>query len=138
MASYAQVRRALKSMDTESMKQIAKKSGASIVTLRRWKNDDGSTSPREAIVKSVASAINGAISRESEDKAEKFKRLANDRVNRAIDRIRIIGHLGNPYAYVYTEEEVEKITDALLTAVADMREKFSTESEDSDSASFKL
>ena len=48
-----------------------------------------------------------------EDKQEKFTRLANQRVNKAMDQLRLVGNLGNRAAYDYTEEDAKKIVKAL-------------------------
>ena len=58
-----------------------------------------------------------------ESKADKFKRLANNRVNNALKVIKNIGQLSAP-AYEYTPEQVEKIFGALQAALDDAKEKF--------------
>lgn len=59
-----------------------------------------------------------------ETKADAFKRLANSRVNAALDRIRLIGNLSNRSSYDYGPEQIDKITLTLHTAVDDMLSKF--------------
>lgn len=59
-----------------------------------------------------------------ETKADAFTRLAIPRVTIAIDRIRLIGNLANKANYEYTDEQIEKIENALIGAIADMRTKF--------------
>jgi hypothetical protein len=49
-----------------------------------------------------------------ETKEEKFIRLAQKRVTRALRDIRLIGNLGS---YPHTGEQAAKITSALVTAV---------------------
>ena len=44
-----------------------------------------------------------------ESKEEKFKRLANARVNNAIKQLELIGNLSNSASYDYTDDEVRKI-----------------------------
>lgn len=46
-------------------------------------------------------------------KREKFVELAESRTVNAIKAIRVIGKLGNPNAYDYSEADVKKITAAL-------------------------
>ena len=58
-----------------------------------------------------------------ETKEEKFKRLAETRVNKALDKIRLIGNLASPQ-YVFNPEQIERIITALQTAVSDVEEKF--------------
>jgi hypothetical protein len=43
------------------------------------------------------------------DKREKFVKLAEQRVNRALREIRLIGNLSNKAAYSSTEDDVKKI-----------------------------
>jgi ABC-type Fe3+-hydroxamate transport system substrate-binding protein len=47
------------------------------------------------------------------EKREKFVRLAEQRVNRAMREIRLIGNLSNRAAYESTDEDVKKIFRAL-------------------------
>ena len=49
----------------------------------------------------------------SETKAEKFKRLAEARVNKTIKQIRLITNLSNTSHYSWTEEDAEKIYKTL-------------------------
>ena len=58
-----------------------------------------------------------------ESKEEKFKRLAEKRVNAALDKIRLIGNLAGPQ-YTFTPEKIETIIAALKSAVAEVEEKF--------------
>lgn len=58
-----------------------------------------------------------------ETKSAKFRRLAESRVNNAIEKIRLVGNLANPQ-YEYTADEVNKIIAALQTAIAETEEKF--------------
>jgi hypothetical protein len=62
----------------------------------------------------------------SETKREAFTRLAERRTNSALDRIRVIGNLSNPYAYEYTEEDVRLIFAALEQELKATRAKFQT------------
>jgi hypothetical protein len=55
---------------------------------------------------------------------DKFVRLANARVNKALNAIRLIGNLSNRSNYSYTEDDVEKIFRALSTALKDCKGKF--------------
>ena len=47
------------------------------------------------------------------EKREKFKKLAESRTSNAIRAIRVIGKLGNKSHYDYTEQDVKKIVTAL-------------------------
>lgn len=57
------------------------------------------------------------------DKRGKFVELAERRTVNAIRSIRVIGKLGNPFAYDYDEGDVKKIINALNKEVEDLRLK---------------
>ena len=59
----------------------------------------------------------------SESKEARFKRLAEKRVNVALQKISLIGNLASPN-YSYTPEQVEKIIVALTASIAEVEEKF--------------
>lgn len=52
-----------------------------------------------------------------ENKSEKFNRLAIQRVNSAINQIRLIGNLGNKNIYSFDDNDRKKIIKALNNAV---------------------
>jgi hypothetical protein len=58
------------------------------------------------------------------EKRNKFVKLAEARVNRAIQDIRLIGNLSNKSAYEFDEEDVKKIFRALQKAAEAARQKF--------------
>jgi hypothetical protein len=58
-----------------------------------------------------------------ESKEDKFKRLAESRVNNAIAKIGLIGNLAGPN-YAYTADQAEKIVNGLKAAVEDVEKKF--------------
>ena len=72
----------------------------------------------------------------SESKQDKFKRLAEARVNRALKDIRSIGNLANRANYEYSDEQVGKIVRALKAEVAALQARFKNES--GSDARFKL
>jgi len=57
-----------------------------------------------------------------------FLRLANARVNRAIEGIRLVGNLSNRSNYAYTEEDLDAIFAALNGAVRTCRKRFDASS----------
>ncbi len=59
------------------------------------------------------------------DKRAKFVELANQRVNRALDQMRLIGNLANKGSYDYTEDDAKKIVRSLKTAVDNIQSRFS-------------
>ncbi len=60
----------------------------------------------------------------TESKRDAFQRLAERRTNSALDRIRIIGNLSNPYAYEYADDDVRAIFAALEQELKATRAKF--------------
>lgn len=62
---------------------------------------------------------------------EKFIRLANKRVNRAIKVLQLIGNLSSRSNYDYTEEDVRKIFDALKSELQSCEQRFQAGSKES-------
>ncbi len=58
-----------------------------------------------------------------ESREDKFKRLAEKRVNVALDKIRIVGNLASPQ-YSFVPEQIEKIIMVLQSAVTEIEGKF--------------
>lgn len=61
------------------------------------------------------------------DKRAKFVELAENRVNRAIKDLRLIGNLSNRSAYAFTEEDTRKIFRALQKELDTAKGRFSRE-----------
>lgn len=57
-------------------------------------------------------------------KREAFARLAEQRTNAVLDRIRLLGNLSNPYAYNYSEEDVRLMFMAIDRELKSARAKF--------------
>ena len=57
----------------------------------------------------------------------KFKKLAENRVNNAIKYIRLVGNLSNKSNYQYTDEQVKRIFQELNTEVDSALQKFKAE-----------
>jgi hypothetical protein len=70
-------------------------------------------------------------------KRENFVRLAEQRVNRALREIRLIGNLSNRSAYASTEEDVKKIFRALQKELDVARARFG-DGDGASNTSFKL
>lgn len=66
------------------------------------------------------------------DRRAKFVQLANQRVTKALDQIRLVGNLSNRAAYDYTEEDVRKIVKALQKAVDTAKGRFAENGSSSD------
>ena len=58
------------------------------------------------------------------DPRAKFVELANARVSRAINDIRLVGNLSNRKNYEYTDDEARKILKVLEIEVDILKEKF--------------
>ena len=61
------------------------------------------------------------------DKHLKFRELAEKRVNRAIDDIRLIGNLANRNNYDFDQEEAVKICSVLDAEIKTLKLKFSSD-----------
>jgi hypothetical protein len=59
-----------------------------------------------------------------EEKRERFKRLASSRTNEILKKLKILGNCSNRSAYEYSEEDVNKIFNALEKAMKESRSKF--------------
>ena len=57
-------------------------------------------------------------------KREVFVKTAEVRVNRALKHIKIIGALNDKTLYVYSDDDVKKIVNALKNAVVEIEAKF--------------
>ncbi|TPG42801.1 hypothetical protein EAH79_02795 [Sphingomonas koreensis] len=66
------------------------------------------------------------------DKRSKFVQLANQRVTKALDQIRLVGNLSNRAAYEFTDEDTKKIVKALQRAVDTAKARFSESDTGSD------
>ena len=71
------------------------------------------------------------------DKRAKFIQLANNRVNRAINDLRLIGNLSNRAAYEYSDDDAKKIIRALQRELDVLRSRFNDNGAGTD-ASFSL
>jgi hypothetical protein len=60
------------------------------------------------------------------EKRDKFVALAEKRTTNAIKAIRIIGKLGNPFAYEYSDADTKKIVAALEKEVGDLKQRLSS------------
>lgn len=55
---------------------------------------------------------------------ERFKRLAEQRVNAVLDKLRLLGQLSNRSNYEYTDAQVEAIFKAIQKDVNETKSKF--------------
>lgn len=68
--------------------------------------------------------VNTPAEKAEETKAEKFIRLGEYRMNKAIDAIGRLENLANKSAYEYTPEQVEAMFAVLESKVAEVKAKF--------------
>ncbi|MEP4379595.1 MAG: hypothetical protein ABJ215_06025 [Alphaproteobacteria bacterium] len=71
------------------------------------------------------------------DKRAKFIELAENRVNRAIKDLKLIGNLSNRSAYEFTEEDIRKMFRALQKELEIAKGRFSR-GEKADDDSFRI
>lgn len=63
-----------------------------------------------------------------QEKAERFKRVAENRTNKIINSIRLLGNCSNRSNYEYTDEEVKKIFSAIEAELKDAKAKYQSKS----------
>lgn len=61
-------------------------------------------------------------------KQERFKRIAENRTNKIIDNIRLLGNCSNRSNYSYTDEEIKKIFAAIESELKEAKLKFQSKS----------
>lgn len=62
--------------------------------------------------------------KENETRAEKFIRLGEFRMNKAMDAIARLENLSNRSSYEYSQEQVDAMFGALENQIADIKAKF--------------
>ena len=65
----------------------------------------------------------------SQEKKERFRRVAENRTNRIIDQIRLLGNCSNRSNYEYTEEEVKKIFTVIESELRIAKSKYQVKSQ---------
>lgn len=73
----------------------------------------------------------------SNEKQEKFRKIAAARTNRVINDLRILSNCANRHNYTYTQEEATQILRAVDEAVRDLKIAFSAKDGASKAFSFK-
>ena len=64
------------------------------------------------------------MDKNADQKRERFKRLATQRTNLILQRLKVLGNCANRSAYSYTEEEVNKIFSEIERRVRETKAKF--------------
>lgn len=59
-----------------------------------------------------------------ETRAEAFKRLASQRTNAVLEKLRVLGNCANRHLYEYSEEDVRKMFKAIEDEVKRTKSKF--------------
>ena len=59
-----------------------------------------------------------------DQKRERFKRLATQRTNIVLKRLKVLGNCANRSAYSYTEEDINKIFSEIERRVRETKSKF--------------
>lgn len=67
-----------------------------------------------------------------------FKRLANSRVNKALNMIKLVSNLANKSHYEYSDQDVKKIVGALESEIRSLKSKFSNSKKDKKDIGFNL
>ena len=62
----------------------------------------------------------------AKQKRENFIRLAENRTNKILEMVRLLGNLSNTSNYTYTKEDVNKIFNAIEKELAETKKKFDT------------
>jgi len=57
-------------------------------------------------------------------RTDAFRRLANNRVNRAIKAIQLVSNLSNKSHYFYTDKQSKQIISALEKEIRELKSKF--------------
>jgi len=68
--------------------------------------------------------VKGKYAMGREEKREKFVRLAENRVSKAMQAIRVVGNLSNRSNYEFSDEDVKKISRALSAEIDAMQARF--------------
>ena len=59
-----------------------------------------------------------------QEKSERFKRVAENRTNKIINQIRLLGNCANKSNYEYTEDDVRKILSAIEKELRNTKMKY--------------
>jgi hypothetical protein len=60
----------------------------------------------------------------NETRSDRFKRLATQRTNAVLDKLRLVSNLSNKSNYEYTEEDLRKIFSAIETQIRVVKTRF--------------
>ena len=64
------------------------------------------------------------MAEDKQQRVDRFKRLAAQRTNIVLQRLRVLGNCANRNAYEYTEEDINKIFSEIDRRVKETKAKF--------------
>lgn len=64
------------------------------------------------------------MDKQKNNKRERFRRLATQRTNSILKRLKVLGNCSNRSAYDYTEKEINKIFSEIEKRVKEVKAKF--------------
>jgi CHASE1-domain containing sensor protein len=64
------------------------------------------------------------MNKNQEQNRERFKRLATQRTNMVLQKLKVLGNCANRSAYDYTEEDINKIFSEIERRVRETKSKF--------------
>ena len=67
----------------------------------------------------------------NETNRERFVRIAENRTQKIIDMLDLLGNCSNPYNYEYTQKDVDKMFSAIESAVKSCKSKYTESSKNS-------
>ena len=78
-----------------------------------------------ATIVTVASpVVRGRVIDRTQEKRERFLRVAERRTQSVVAKLRLLGNCGNPAIYVYDDEQIEQIFSAIDEELRSARSKF--------------
>lgn len=70
--------------------------------------------------------MRGDLMATMEEKRNRFRRVAENRTNRIIESIRLLGNCSNRSNYEYTEDDIKKIFSAIENELRETKQKYHT------------
>lgn len=64
----------------------------------------------------------------TQERINKFEKIAERRVTEAIKKLRLVGNLANKRNYSYTDKHFKQVISALESEIKDLRNKFQNDS----------
>lgn len=64
------------------------------------------------------------MEKQQNNKRERFRRLATQRTNSVLKRLKVLGNCANRSAYEYTEEDINKIFSEIERKAKEVKAKF--------------